>query len=213
MITVFKQNSTKRRKTENLEDMPIRKLQDYVKREIVVLQKQIREQQQPQQDDQNQPANDGDMEVFGLMALEQMFFGFLLETCFSPDTLSSMGGLLSGDTLSSMFSGLLMLSEGHTGGQQNLRTPFILSLYPQGRKNVQVIMDTMRAGPMRRAAQHSFVSPTEARNQLNILAETQKTLEKLKRSNVSGLGFVEGQTMHQAIQQAGKIVDQRQNVC
>ncbi|MBL1146787.1 MAG: hypothetical protein HND56_09775 [Pseudomonadota bacterium] len=206
MITLFKQHSTKQRKTEDLSDMPIRKLQDYVKREIVVLQKQLRSAQQPQDSKAQQPANDGDLEIFGLMALEQMFFGFLLDTCFPSDTLSSMGGLLSGDTLSSMFSGLLMMGEMSAEGQRNLRTPFILSMYPQGRKNVQVIVDTMKAGPMRRAAQHSFMTEREARHQLSILAETQKTLDKLSRNNVSGLGFGEGQTMHQAIQQAGQMV-------
>ena len=209
MITVFKQHSIKRRKTEDLSNMPIRKLQDYVKREIVVLQKQLRSVAQPQKNDSRQPANDGDLEIFGLMALEQMFFGFMLESCFAPDTLSSMGGILSGETLAAMFSGLLMMSDNGSGGQQNLRAPFILSLYPQGRKNVQVIIDTMKANPMRRAAQHSFRTEQEARHQLNILSQAHKTLDSLARSNVSGLGFGEGQTMYQAIQQAGRMVAQK----
>lgn len=209
MITVFQQHSIKRRKTEDLSEMPVRKLQDYVKREIVVLQKQLRNAQQPQKTDAKLPANDGDMEIFGLMALEQMFFGFMLESCFSPDTLSSMGGLLSGEMLAAMFSGLLMMSDNGSGGQQNLRATFILSMYPQGRKNVQVIIDNMKANPMRRAAQHSFMTECEARHQLDILAEAQKTLERLARGNVSALGFGEGQTMHQAIRQAGQIVAQQ----
>jgi len=203
-----------RKDKDALDALPVHRLLEYVRSEITVLQSRLRAQQTLPQEfsgaagPQQQPANDAAYAgCFGLLAFGEMFFGLLLEACFEPDTLASFGGLLSGETLAAMLGGLIVMSD--SGGRQNLQPSFILSLYPQGRKNVQMIMETMRADPLRRAAGHSFITPAEAEHQMKILAETERNLDMLSRCNIVSVMPVCGRSLYDSLNIAARNAGQQ----
>lgn len=190
--------------THDFTDCSVHKLLKYVTTEVVFLENHIRNEVAKQNNPQEHANDEYSSETMGTVALENMLWDSLFSILFDTETLGMLGGILTADTFATFMHGMTMALDQQFN--TDLRTPFVLSLYPKGRKNVQIIMDNMQASPMRRAAQQQFMTVGEANSQVKILREAQKKLEKLYKSQVNELRLGAEETVHQSISRAYKNV-------
>lgn len=190
----------KKRNEKSEAELSIHNLLEYVRTEVVVLQNQIRNQMDPNKQKENVANDECQTEVMGTMAMETMLWDALFSIIFDAETLDAMSGFLTGETFAIMLDGLaLAADESH---QKDLRTPFVLSLYPKGRKDIKIIQDNMHASPMRRAASHRFMHANDANSQITILKDAQKKLEKLYKNHVRHIKIDEKNTVQSSISRA-----------
>ncbi len=164
----------KTKKNYDKTNLSVKDILKYIEEEIIILQKEISESDNMPKEQSK--GKSGGADACGLLVMEGFMFGMLLDALFGGSMIEDMFMMLAGDDFEVFLGGLLAMLDNDFRSQK-LQAPFILSIYPKGRKTVKTILKNINSSTMRRSASRGFATIEDKKYQLAILNWAEKNIK------------------------------------
>lgn len=156
--------------------LSIKELLKYIEQEIIILQ-----QDTSFQDNNLNKTSQNELEgaeACGLLMIENFMWEMLFNALFGGSMIADMFYMLAGDDFEIFLGGLSMMLDNDVRSQR-LQAPFILSMYPRGRRTVRTILKNINSSNMRRSATKGFMSPADRAHKLAVLNKASLQLKTM----------------------------------